>query len=131
MPNAFETPWVTLEGNDVPLSLCNDLGRPNLGIISCSSFVLFYFIFFSYQVHCIQFRIPSTPLAAISHCKLISNLSSVIRSRSPSVLLLSRFLLSIELFCSRCIGFHFSQLNLILLFLSHNPTLSGSIYITS
>ena len=30
MPNALETPWVTLEVNDVPLSLCNDLGRPNL-----------------------------------------------------------------------------------------------------
>ena len=38
MPNAFETPWVTLEVNDVSLSLCNDLGRPNLGMISWSSF---------------------------------------------------------------------------------------------
>ena len=38
MPNAFETPWVTLEVNDVPLSLCNDLGRPNLGMISWTSF---------------------------------------------------------------------------------------------
>ena len=38
MPNAFDTPWVTLEVNDVPLSLCNDLGRPNLGMISWSSF---------------------------------------------------------------------------------------------
>ena len=38
MPSAFETPWVTLEVNDVPLSLCNDLGRPNLGMISWSSF---------------------------------------------------------------------------------------------
>ena len=38
MPNAFETPWVTLEVNDVPLSLCNDLGRPNLEMISWSSF---------------------------------------------------------------------------------------------
>ena len=34
MPNALETPWVTLEVNlDVPLSLCNDLSRPNLGMI--------------------------------------------------------------------------------------------------
>ena len=33
MPSDFETPWVTLEVNDVPLSLCNDLGRPNLGMI--------------------------------------------------------------------------------------------------
>ena len=33
MPNALETSWVTLEVNDVPLSLCNDLGRPNLGMI--------------------------------------------------------------------------------------------------
>ena len=38
MPNALETPWVTLEVNDVPLSLYNDLGRPNLGMISWSSF---------------------------------------------------------------------------------------------
>ena len=46
MPNASETPWVTLEVNDVPLSLCNDLGRPNLGMISCSSFFLFFVCFF-------------------------------------------------------------------------------------
>ena len=38
MPNALETTWVTLEVNDVPLSLCSDLGRPNLGMISWSSF---------------------------------------------------------------------------------------------
>ena len=38
MPNALETLWVTLEVNDVPLSLCNKLGRPNLGMISWSSF---------------------------------------------------------------------------------------------
>ena len=38
MPNALAAPWVTLEVNDVPLSLCNDLGRPNLGTISWSSF---------------------------------------------------------------------------------------------
>ena len=38
MPNALETPWVALEVNDVPLSLCNDRGRPNLGMISWSSF---------------------------------------------------------------------------------------------
>ena len=38
MPNALETPWVTLEVNDVPLSLYNDLGRPNFGMISWSSF---------------------------------------------------------------------------------------------
>ena len=41
MPNALETPKVTLEVNDVPLSLCNDLGRPNLGMILWSSFFLF------------------------------------------------------------------------------------------
>ena len=39
MPNALENTWVTLEVNDVPLSLCNDLGRPNLGMISWSSFL--------------------------------------------------------------------------------------------
>ena len=38
MPNALETPWVTLEVNDVPLSLCNDLGGPNRDMISWSSF---------------------------------------------------------------------------------------------
>ena len=37
MPSALEAPWVTLEVNDVPLSLYNDLGRPNLGKISWSS----------------------------------------------------------------------------------------------
>ena len=41
MPNALETPCVTLEVNDVPLSLCNDLGRPNLGMTSWSSFYHF------------------------------------------------------------------------------------------
>ena len=35
---ATELNWVTLEVSDVPLSLCNDLGRPNLGLISWSSF---------------------------------------------------------------------------------------------
>ena len=38
MSNALEIPWVTLEVNDVPLSLYNDLGRPNFGMISWSSF---------------------------------------------------------------------------------------------
>ena len=46
MPDALETPWVTLEVNDVALSLCNDLGRPNLIMISWSSF-----FFFSYHLH--------------------------------------------------------------------------------
>ena len=43
MPSALETPRVTLEVNDVPLSLCNDLGRPNLGMTSRSSFLFFFF----------------------------------------------------------------------------------------
>ena len=43
MPNALETLWVTLEINDVPLSLCNDLGRPNLGMISWSSIFFFFY----------------------------------------------------------------------------------------
>ena len=47
MPNSLETPWVTLEVNDIPLSLCNDLGRQNLGMISCSSFLFFVFCFFT------------------------------------------------------------------------------------
>ena len=49
MPNALETPLVTLEVNAVPLSLCNDLGRLNLGMISWSSF-LTTFSAFSVQV---------------------------------------------------------------------------------
>ena len=38
MPNALETPWVTLEVNYVPLPLCNDLGTPNLRMISWGNF---------------------------------------------------------------------------------------------
>ena len=45
MPNALETPWVTLEVNDVPLSLCNDLDRPNLGMISWTTLCLFVCLF--------------------------------------------------------------------------------------
>ena len=37
----LESRWVTLEVNDVPLSLYNDLGRTNLGVISWSSFFFF------------------------------------------------------------------------------------------
>ena len=48
MTNALETPWVTLEVNDVPLTLCNDLGRPNLRMISWSSFVCFFVCLFYY-----------------------------------------------------------------------------------
>ena len=39
MPNDLETAWVALEVNDVPLSLCNDLGGPNLDMISWGSFI--------------------------------------------------------------------------------------------
>ena len=42
MPNALETPWVALEVNDGPLSLCNELGRPNLEMISWNSFFFFF-----------------------------------------------------------------------------------------
>ena len=42
MPNALETPWVTLEVNDIPFSLCNDLGRPSLRMISWSRFFFFF-----------------------------------------------------------------------------------------
>ena len=34
----FHFHWVTLKVNDTPLSLCNDLGRWNLRVISWSSF---------------------------------------------------------------------------------------------
>ena len=48
MPKSLETPWVNLQVNDVPLSLCNDLSRPNLGMISWGSFVcLFVCLFFA------------------------------------------------------------------------------------
>ena len=40
----FRNPLGDLELNDVPLSLCNDLGRPNLGVISRSSFFFFFFL---------------------------------------------------------------------------------------
>ena len=49
MANALETPWVNLEVNDIPLSLCSDLGRPNLRMISGSSY--FYFYFFKIFYH--------------------------------------------------------------------------------
>jgi len=41
MPNALQTAWVTLEVNDVPLSLCNELDRLNLEMISWNSFFFF------------------------------------------------------------------------------------------
>ena len=44
MLNALEIPWVILEVSDVPLSLCNDLGRPNLGMISWSSFFFYHLL---------------------------------------------------------------------------------------
>ena len=39
MLNTLETALVTLEVNDDPLSLYNDLGRPNLRMISWSRFL--------------------------------------------------------------------------------------------
>ena len=45
MPNALGTPGVTLEVNDVPLSLCNDQGRPNLGMISWRSYFIYLFFY--------------------------------------------------------------------------------------
>ena len=42
MPKSLETPWVNLQVNYVPLSLCNDLRRPNLRMISWSTF---FFLF--------------------------------------------------------------------------------------
>ena len=45
MPNVLEIPWMTLEVNDVPLLLCKDLGRPNLEMISWSSFFFFFFFY--------------------------------------------------------------------------------------
>ena len=44
MPNTLETSWMTLEVNDVSLSLCNDLGRPNLGKILFLFIYLFIFL---------------------------------------------------------------------------------------
>ena len=46
MFKVLEAPWVTLEVNDVLLSLCHDLDRSNLEMISWSSFVfVFVFVF--------------------------------------------------------------------------------------
>ena len=42
MPKALETPWVTIEVNDIPLSLCDDQSRPNLRMISWSNFFFFF-----------------------------------------------------------------------------------------
>ena len=56
MPNAFETPWVTLEVNDVPLSLCNDLGRPNLGM---SHGAVLFFFFTTSSAFSVQVGEPS------------------------------------------------------------------------
>ena len=50
MPNALETPWVTLKVNYISLSLCNDLGRWNLRMISRSSFFFFFFFLTSPQL---------------------------------------------------------------------------------
>ena len=58
MPNALETPWVTLEVNDVPLSLCNDLSRQNLRMISWNSF------FTTSSAFSVQVGKPSTHSAA-------------------------------------------------------------------
>jgi len=43
MSNSLETPWVTLEVNNVPLALCNNWGRPNLRMITWSRFFFFFF----------------------------------------------------------------------------------------
>ena len=42
----FRDLLVTLEINDVPLSLCNDLGRPNLRMEQFLPFIFFFFFFF-------------------------------------------------------------------------------------
>ena len=56
MPNVLETSWMTLEVNDIPLSLCSDLGKPNLGMISWSSFFLFVCLFVLPRPQPSQFR---------------------------------------------------------------------------
>ena len=50
MPNDLETAWVALEVNYIPLSLGNDLGQSNLGMISWSSFFFGIPSAFSVQV---------------------------------------------------------------------------------
>ena len=47
MSNSLQTPWVTLEVNNIPLALCNDLGRPNLRMITWSRFIYYYYFFFN------------------------------------------------------------------------------------
>ena len=64
----LETSWVTLEVNDVPLSLCNDLGRPNLGMISCNSFDFFFFFFTTSSAFSVRVGKPSIhPVNVIYH----------------------------------------------------------------
>ena len=48
MPNALESPWVTLGVNDFPLSLCNDLGRPDLRMILWNRFFFFFYHLLSF-----------------------------------------------------------------------------------
>ena len=79
MPNAFETPWVTLEVNDVPLSLCNDLDRPNLGMILWSFFFLTTASGFSVQV-----GKPSIHPVNVSIMTNIYTLEKLASERSPS-----------------------------------------------
>ena len=58
MPNALETPWVTLEISDISLSLCNDLDRPNLGMISWSRVVCLFFVFCFWFYHLLSLLSP-------------------------------------------------------------------------
>ena len=58
MPSGFKTPWVTLEVNDMPLSLCNDLGRPNVEMISWSSFFFFYHLLSLFSLGMKAFNLP-------------------------------------------------------------------------
>ena len=58
MPDALEAPWVTLDVNDVTLSLCDDLGRPNLGMTSRSRVFLFVFCLFVCFYHLLSLLSP-------------------------------------------------------------------------
>ena len=64
MPNALETRWVTLEVNDVPMSLCNDLDRANLGMTLWSS--IFFFFLITSSAFSVPVRKPSIYLVCLS-----------------------------------------------------------------
>ena len=72
MSNWTELNWVTLEANDIPFSLFNDLGRPNLRMISWSN------VFTTSSAFSIRVGKPSV------HPVNVSTITNMASGRSPS-----------------------------------------------